>query len=81
MKCYSFVIVRYQLIDETSFEYCYFDLVPAYSEKVLSERMESNKSQKRIAGLIGAVAPLAIDLVGNLLGSNSTYENRSFQHQ
>lgn len=32
----------------------------------------SSSSNSRIAALVGALAPLAIDLVGNLFGGNST---------
>jgi hypothetical protein len=43
--------------------------VVAISEKSTID----NESNQRLAPLIGALAPLAIDLVGNLFGGNSMY--------
>lgn len=48
------------------------DLVPAFSETENLIKVNSTDAKNRaIASLITAVAPAALDLVGNLLGGNS----------
>lgn len=40
-------------------------------DKYITNDDDSTASNQRVAALVGALAPLAIDLVGNLLGGNS----------
>ena len=50
----------------------YFLSVPAVLERDMIANGNLTSSNSRVAALVGALAPLAIDLVGNLFGGNST---------
>ena len=68
-KCHLFVIVSL-LLNNFILDYLYVELlVPAVSEKSTTDNQNSGSSDQRFIEILTALAPVALDFLGNLLGS------------
>jgi hypothetical protein len=57
-------------IDDVELKYSLFELVTVISEKYTIANDNSESGNQRFAELIAEFAPLALNLLGNLLGTN-----------